>query len=473
VKVSKALLVLAGAAAGCSCQEITGHPVPACPEAGLVDIDVAVAEGDQVVPKVAAAEDGHSWFSWYSHESGNYNVRIQHFDERGEELLDPGGLLVSDNPSDAWVADHALVTGPDGSAVLAFSDVRTGTFDVFAYRISPEGGFEWGPDGVALSASPDDELTPKAIGCTDGDLAFAWDRIDPATDVTSVVLQRLSPDGTILWGDGIAIEAGGGRSAVRPWIVPSDEGSLIAVWIETPDAMSYDRIILARRIAAGGEPVWSADSIVVEGDSIPFFYDPVPVADGSGGAYVAWTSIYNGVQARSFVQHIEADGSAAMPEGGVPFSTSTTTQQYNPALALAPSGDAVLAVWRESDMDQTESGIHGQIFSPVGERSWPDAGLEIVEVSPLLTYIWGLGPTPEGAVILIGDQPYGSVDSYRVAAGLLDIDSPSFSPVVLCDVDGAKSHPHVDTAPGCGAWIVWDDMRADGGDVRAAFFSLE
>jgi len=211
----------------------------------------------------------------------------------------------------------------------------------------------------------------------------------------------------------------------------------------------------------------------VDDQELPFFYDMVLEPDGEGGLFAAWTAIVGGTQTKSFVQHLDGDGSATMP-AGTALSTSATTQQLSPALAWVGAAGELVAAWREDDMDQTESGIYAQRFTPAGDRGWAGTGLELVAPSTSRAYMGGIAATADGAVIIYSDMSFGTVDDLRVHGGRLVLEeSPAWSPVVLSDYQSGKGHPAVDGSGSCGCWIAWDDGRDDFGDIYAGFFSLE
>ena len=237
--------------------------------------------------------------------------------------------------------------------------------------------------------------------------------------------------------------------------------------------MSYDRDIFARKLDASGAAVWTDDAVVVDDQELPFFYDMVLEPDGDGGLFAAWTSIVGGMQTKSFIQHLDENGSATMP-AATALSTSGTTQQISPALAYVAEAGELIAAWREDNMDQTESGIYAQRFTPAGDRGWADTGLELVALSESRAYMGGTTATADGAVIVYSDMSFGTVDDLRVHGGRLMLEnSPPWSPVVLSDFQSSKAHPAVDGNGPCGCWIVWDDGRSDLGDIYAGFFSIE
>jgi hypothetical protein len=378
-----------------------------------------------------------------------------------------GSVLVSKHPSDSWVTDYALVADGTGAAIIVFNDIRNGAFDVFAHKVTPSGALAWGADGAALGASADGDMVPRAVLCDKDEVVVAWARVNDADTVQQVVMQRLAADGQRLWGDGLVISGGPGKAALRPWLVAAPGGAVIVVWIETQAIMSYERTILARKLDAAGKAVWPSDVVVGKHKDMPFFYDPVLEPDGAGGVFVAWTALVNNVQAKSYVQHVDAQGTTTMPLDGVACSTSATMQQYDPALVYLPAAKELIAVWRESDMSQANTGLLAQRFDVEGNRGWPETGLVLVSPSTVGVQLAGARRVGDEVAVF-----YRLAAEPRVLGGRLALaPAPLWAPVELAPPTGEKAHASLGGDPSCGQWVVWEDSRVDGGDIYAAFLA--
>ena len=152
--------------------------------------------GEQAIPKIATCPNGDTYIGFFSYEEGNYDVRLQRLDAQGNIQWDENGIMVSDHPQMSWLTDWDMTADNDNYAILAFQDIRNGgNNNVVVYRISPEGDFAWGEDGIALSNSTAFDAAPKVCVTSAGNAVFAWQ----ADSVTH--LQKVSPDGDKLWGE--------------------------------------------------------------------------------------------------------------------------------------------------------------------------------------------------------------------------------------------------------------------------------
>ena len=130
--------------------------------------------GSQAIPKIGTHDNGDSYVGWFSGENGNYNVRLQRFDVNGNEQWEHNGILISNHESMSWLTDWDLKVDYENHAILAFQDIRTGNNNVFVYRISPDGEFVWGENGLQLSNSEAFDVSPK-IAVTDvNNIIVVW-----------------------------------------------------------------------------------------------------------------------------------------------------------------------------------------------------------------------------------------------------------------------------------------------------------
>jgi hypothetical protein len=75
----------------------------------------------------------------------------------------------------SWLTDWDMTVDQDNYAILTFQDIRNaGNNNVYAYRISPDGSFVWGPDGLELSNTTDFDVSPKVTVTSARNAVVAW-----------------------------------------------------------------------------------------------------------------------------------------------------------------------------------------------------------------------------------------------------------------------------------------------------------
>ena len=127
--------------------------------------------GSGIQAQVAATSDGGVYIAWLS--DGNYHVYVQRLDATGEVQLDESGILVSDNNNSSWIAVYHLnlAVDSDDNAIITTVDQRTGIWEVYAWKIAPNGSMLWGEDGVVVTATGASNMSPRLTVLPDNSVA--------------------------------------------------------------------------------------------------------------------------------------------------------------------------------------------------------------------------------------------------------------------------------------------------------------
>ena len=150
--------------------------------------------GSGVQPQVKMTSDGEVYFTWLT--NGNYHVYLQKLNQEGIAQFSDGGMLISDNNNSSWIAVYHLNLSVDSedNAIITFVDQRTGPWEVYAYKIAPDGTMLWGADGLTLSTSGVDNISPRLAVLPDNSVVVAWSK-----NYSSIIVQHISTDGDLLW----------------------------------------------------------------------------------------------------------------------------------------------------------------------------------------------------------------------------------------------------------------------------------
>jgi hypothetical protein len=434
--------------------------------------NTAIAEvaGDQAIPKVATSMNGITYISWFSNEGGNYNVRLQKLDVFGNKMWAEEGLLVSDNTSDSWLTEWDMTVDQEDFALLTFQDIRNGYNDAFAYRISPDGEFLWGEDGVELSTGPAFDAAPKVTATNSGNAVFAWQA------ETVVILQKISPDGTKLWGDdGITIS--GTNTFSWPQLLPVGEDDVILKYFEdSGPAWAPTRHVFAQRYDPDGNAVWDNPTIVSNAGGISAWTQVFSfINDGNDGFYMAWHDDRdNNMLSSVFVQHVDADGEILFSDDGVEASTMAGRNHFYPHLALPPGSENIYVYWNEMDGNQNDRGIYGQKFSAIGERLWTDNGKTFIEISSTNVYPFAAGNSDEDAIVFY--EHYFDGINAAIKAMRIDADGNFVwddQMIDMCSVNSQKIHPYAGSYHDSQWILAWEDTRNGNADIFGQNIQLD
>ena len=345
-----------------------------------INLAIADTSGSQELPKIVATSDGGCYVSWFDTRGGGYKVFMQRLDALGVKQWAPQGLLISANPQNTSLVDYDLAVDDSNNAVVVFTDIRNGgSIEPFAYRISPNGDFRWGANGVALSTSPSTfQPNPKVVATSDGSFVFAW--IYSSTP-RKIAMQRLNAAGVKQWGtDPILWSGTGSENLDYANIVRSDSGRVIlshSGYTGTFISPSNYRIY-ARQISTTGTSVWNANPDTVYGlGRVAGFFVPKMIPDGSNGAFCVWHDDRNSTGSSfSHVQRIAANGTKLFPANGSAGSTQVGRLHNDAWVAFTPLTGETYMFWYETDAAfQQDQGVYGQKFSASGARLWADSGV--------------------------------------------------------------------------------------------------
>src|ERR1043165_2487322 len=102
-------------------------------------------------------------------------------------------VCVAGNSQDSFRA------APDGSGgtVVVWSDARSGSYDIYAQRLGPNGTSLWQRNGLVVASAANEQLNPTIIADGSGGWIVAWqDRRNGSYDIYA---QRLDSSGASQW----------------------------------------------------------------------------------------------------------------------------------------------------------------------------------------------------------------------------------------------------------------------------------
>lgn len=423
---------------------------------------VAAAQGEQALPKVAMHESGITYISWFSIEGGNYNVRLQKFNITGHKQWTDEGLLISNHPAMTWLTDWDLTVDQDACAIITFQDIRNGNNNIYAYRISPDGDFLWGANGLALSNNSDFEAAPVVTISSQNNAVIAWTRGN------TIMIQKVSPSGQKLWGEN-GIQLQGSETYAWPFIVPAANDEIIMSFFkQTGPAWAPTKNVFAQRFSASGELLWGTGLAISSNAAIPVYVKSKIISDGNNGAFIVWHRD-NGSYFDAYVQRVLPNGTLAYPMNGVAVSLSTGTHQIDPVMAYDASDQVLYLAWREQSFNQNTRGISAQKLSLSGSRLWGDNGKVVVPMQGGEKASLNIAMTGVNPVITFFDTPAGA-SYYLVKAIRLNMQGQPYWPggeVGVSLVQSSKMHNHATAFRHGQLVITWNDQRSDSGDIYA------
>ncbi len=347
-----------------------------------VNLAVSDTSGSQELPKIAATSDGGCYISWFDTRAGAYRVYMQRLNSQGVKQWDPQGLLISANPQSTSLVDWDLAVDDSNNAIVVFTDTRNGSaINPFAYKISPQGNFRWGANGVSLSnATTVFQADPKVAKTSDGGFVFVWQY---GSSPNQAAMQRLDAAGVKQWGADPILVSGGAEHRWRPSLVGSDSGSVILLYAAftgtTISPQNYK--LLTQKVSPTGSTLWT-DTVYSLG-RVSGFFVPKIFSDGNRGAFYVWHDERGGANSTSYVQHFTSTGAKLFPIDGAASSTLPGRLHNDAWVSYTPANSETYMFWYETNSStQSVYGVYGQKFSSNGTRMWPDSGVAFKGLAP-------------------------------------------------------------------------------------------
>ena len=309
-------------------------------------VPICTASGSQGSPQIIPDGAGGAIITWEDSRSDNSDIYAQRVDGSGSVQWVADGVPVCTAIYIQW--QPQLTSDGSGGAIIAWADMRSGLFHIYAQRIGASGTLMWIADGMPICTASGDQGYPQLTSDASGGAIVTWQ--DDRNGNYDIYAQRVNANGTAMWtANGVAIcQAGGGQGA--PKLTSDGSGGAIITW---GDARAGYHIF-AQRIAGNGTAKWMANGAAIciaAGDQGV----PQISSDGSGGAVIAWEDSRFG-NYDIYAQRVDANGTAMWTANGVAICTAGRDQGA-PQLTSDGSGGALIA-W-----DDHRNGVDSDIYA--------------------------------------------------------------------------------------------------------------
>jgi hypothetical protein len=410
--------------------------------------------GSGVQAQLAATSDGGVYIAWLS-DGNNYQVFLQRLNSMGEPQLSDNGMVVSNNANASWIAVYHLNLAVDNedNAIITTMDQRAGgAWEVYAYKISSDGTMLWGNDGVSLTSSSVSNMSPRLTVLSDNSAVVTWTHNDD-----TVLFQRISSDGTLLWDTGILIEDND-ATLISPKPIVTSDGNVLIQWIrQTGPFWASNSQLYLQKYDYDGTAEWSNPVVAAGPVVFPMGnWLQQSVADDISGSFSAWTEMSGNVQ-NARAQHINDEGELSWT-GGVDLSTNSSNFRISPQLTFSENSQELMAVWKESNGSQSQRGVSAQRLDSNGDRLWGSNGTSVVDLNSNYDYldlnIAGFGDDLIATYIEQSGNMNGNIYAVR-----LDVNGDNVwtgGTVAVTNSNTSKSDMMITNGPGC-VFIAWTE----------------
>ena len=351
------------------------------------------AAGDQVHPEMVSDGQGGAIVAWHDERGADDNIYAQRVDAGGAGKWTANGVVICNAAGDQdW---PQLVADGSGGAVIIWEDPRSGGPHIFAQRVNSSGAVQWAANGVLVDT--DVGNTQSAAGITtdgSGGAIVGWTDSSGPNDIYA---QHMDSGGNRKWGaTGKAVCTAAGLQRY-PEAVSDGSGGAVFAWYDYRSGGGAH--LYAQKADASGTMKWTANGVQFcnQGDSAELGI----VTDSAGGAIMAWADDRSGnFYARA--QRVTSAGSAAWTANGIRLS-SAANGQSDPKIVADGSGGAVVA-WEDGRLLPSKSALYAQRINSSGAGIWKANGVQVMSGA------WGVDDPDlvsdgsDGAIVAWDDQ---------------------------------------------------------------------
>lgn len=349
-------------------------------------------------------------------------------------------------------SEPALVSDGAGGAIIVWrNDFLDGDAIISAQRVDSTGAPLWTENGIRLSFHEGSRRSPRVVSDGAGGAIVVWED-SRSRHGWDIYAQRVGSDGALLWEwGGVPVSVAPGDQ-MNPTLIADGNGGAIVAWEDRRSAISTD--IYAQRATADGRMAWGIDGMpvcIASGDQLL----PQLATDGAGGAIIAW--IDNRVALTAlYAQQVSAAGRPSWSRDGVVVCDDAGSDAH---AALVPDGaSGAILFWDDGP-------IFGQRVGRSGGRLWTRDGIQVSGADGVSPEAWF---DSAGAIVVwqdlrVADDP-GDIFAQRL--GLDGGASWDSGGVAVCTATDVQTSPEVAGDDAGGVAIAWEDFRSDGsGDI--------
>jgi len=270
---------------------------------------------------------------------------------------------------------------------------------------------DWVEDGNAICTIFNNQDTPVIVSDGAGGAIIAWR--DNRTLTTNIYAQRVDDDGNILWLPDAMPVCTAPNSQSYPIIIADGSGGAIIAWHDFRSGNVVD--LYAQKLNSNGYIQWTVNGVAIcTGQMNPQLGQMI--SDGAGGAIITWFD-HRDFTYNVFAQRIGADGTVQWTANGVTISAASGNQMY-PSLASDGASGAIIA-WQDNRNGFND--IYAQRVDATGNVEWTVNGIVVCAAGQYQSTAQIISDGSGGAIIAWSD--HRNTLDYDIYAQRVDADS--------------------------------------------------
>ena len=354
----------------------------------------------------------------------------------------------------AFTARQTVAMDADGDYVVVWqSDEGTG-LDVYG-RLFDSTGTVQGPEFRVNTTVGDDQQRPVAAMDNDGNFVVVWESYLQDGDSWGVYARRYDASGTALSGE-IQVNTTTSEYQRRPTIAMDDAGNFVVVWADG-DGTTSGWDIYAQRFDASGNKLrgeFIVNTTVTDGQ-----LRPTAAMDRTGNFVITWQSRGQDADDYGVIGRLY-DATGAAVTGEFIVNTTGTNRQWRPAVAMAESGDFVIA-WESDQTAVDDWGIFARRYDASGTPL--DAEFQVHTNSTNDQQTASIGMAADGDFIITWQSDHATLGDWGIYGQQFNADGSVIGGETMSSTTttGAQENPSVVMDDGGAFMVVWSGNGVD------------
>nr|NIR49359.1 hypothetical protein [candidate division KSB1 bacterium]NIR71290.1 hypothetical protein [candidate division KSB1 bacterium]NIS24820.1 hypothetical protein [candidate division KSB1 bacterium]NIT71726.1 hypothetical protein [candidate division KSB1 bacterium]NIU25455.1 hypothetical protein [candidate division KSB1 bacterium] len=249
---------------------------------------------------------------------------VQRVDSSGQLLWHPSGVAVRTKIDSTTAFNFEMVTSDHEEFIVVWTEDRRHPYpqslplDFFAQKIDLDGNLLWQENGALITVDGGLVNVRRRV-VTDGAGGFLLARFGEGNGNT--VVERISSEGELLWQPGgVPVNTGGAFD-----MDSGGQGGAVVAGVYFPGGGIVQ--VRVQRISPNGELLWGESATVVT-DGADLDTSPHIVSDGHYGAYIYWDAKDLNGERKGFLQHIDDSGTILWSPIAVRFNVTSTIHPF-------------------------------------------------------------------------------------------------------------------------------------------------
>ena len=289
--------------------------------------------------------------------------------------------------------DIRAVSDGNLGAIVIWQDYRGPGVGIYGQRIGASGALQWTPDGVAIITPVEDEGSYDVVSDGAGGAIVVWS----GGQAPVARAQRINAAGIVQWTPGGVQLSTANSQQWIPRLVADGSGGAIVAWKDYVEVSASD--VYAQRINAAGTVLWTPTGVALCTAAFDQHWVSI-VTDGAGGAVVTWADHRSGTY-DVYARRVNSLGTALWTTDGVALCTAVNDQ-----IDVEPIPDGAggaIVTWDDfRGVTTTGRDIYAQRVNASGTVQWTTDGVALC-----------MAPHDQTTPVIVSDAAGGAIVAWE------------------------------------------------------------